>query len=33
MALDTDKILALIREFPYGSVVKELRLVWGKKGT
>jgi hypothetical protein len=33
MAVDTDKILSIIRRYPYGSVIRELRLVWGKKGT
>jgi len=33
MAMDTDKILSIIRSYPYGSVIRELRLVWGKKGT
>lgn len=33
MALDADKILKIIREYRGGAAVKELRLVWGKKGT
>jgi Dna[CI] antecedent DciA-like protein len=32
MALDSEKILNLIRSQPHGRVVKELRLVAGKKG-
>jgi len=32
MALDNDKIMNIIRGQPHGRVVKELRLVWGKKG-
>lgn len=33
LAMDTEKILTIIRGFPHGRVVKELRLVWGEKGT
>ncbi|MCP4684532.1 MAG: DUF721 domain-containing protein [bacterium] len=32
MALDNEKIMNIIRSQPYGRAVKELRLVWGKKG-
>ncbi|MBU0984337.1 MAG: DUF721 domain-containing protein [candidate division Zixibacteria bacterium] len=33
MAMDTGKILNNIRDYPHGRVVKELRLVWGEKGS
>jgi predicted nucleic acid-binding Zn ribbon protein len=31
MGMDTEKILQIIRGYPYGRVVKELRLVCGEK--
>lgn len=33
MALDSEKIMALIHERPFGRVVKNLRLVRGEKGS
>lgn len=32
MAMDTEKILGIIRSYPHGRVIKQLRLVWGEKG-
>lgn len=32
MAMDTEKILGIIRKYPHGRVIKQLRLVWGEKG-
>ena len=32
LALDTDKVLKIIRRYPNGNVVRELRLVSGQKG-
>jgi len=28
-----DKIMNIIRSYPHGRVIKELRLVFGQKGT
>lgn len=32
LALDSEKVLKIIHEYPHGHVVKELRLVRGEKG-
>ncbi len=32
LAMDTEKVLSAIHEYPFGRAVRELRLVWGEKG-
>lgn len=33
MSMDTPKILEIIHRLPYGSAVKQLRLVWGDRSS
>lgn len=32
LAMKTEEILKKIHHFPYGNAVKQIRLIWGKKG-